>query len=326
MCRKEKARPERKENVNLKSLEKKIPRGFILQKASGRLLVVRREWESVLRRLSGPTRGEAGEPTEFLQGRGRMPVYETSGGRVVVRHYFHGGLLRGLTRDLFFGPGRAMEELKMTAAAAQAGLPVPEAVGVIITPAGWGMIRADLVTVYIPGGIDLLSYLRGLKMPLSGAVIREKRRIIARAAARIREMHKHGFRHADLQLKNILVTGRGEEGTIRVFLLDFDRASRDNYTGLEDSVPGLSRLHRSFEKIRRLNPDLPSRDALRFLRDYTEGERKLFREGVGRIRKSRRLKGLHEWRWKLIMKGGGRLYPSPSRPGRKEKSTRSTTL
>ncbi len=296
--------------MKIKAVKAMLPPGFILCREKKRVLITSPEWRECLLPLVDPA-ARSGAEADILSGRGKMPVFPTPRGRLVFRRYYHGGALRYLTRDLLAGAGRPLRELKMSIEAARAGLPVPAAAGVILEPLRWGLIRAEFITVLIPGAVDLRSYLEGLSSPTPPSFPAEKREVIARAAGRIREMHEKGFSHGDLQLKNVLIAPSGRKKAIEIFLLDFDQASRDNQNQPKTDISNLCRLYRSFQKIRVSHPLLPERDALRFLSDYVRGDKKLMETIIARVRKTAWKNRLHLIRWKIIMKFQRSIYPSP---------------
>ncbi len=240
---------------------------------------------------------------EFLRGRGCPAVVPFDRGKLVVRHYYHGGCFRGLTGDRFLGVSRFLKELKILSAAFRAGIPVPAPAGMIVEAVGGGFYRGDLVTVYIARSIDLLTYYRNISPDASLLELRERRGIIERSAVRIAFLHKAGFCHGDLQLKNLSIK-KSEDG-VKLFILDFDKASRSEPDDINKSVDNLIRLYRSFEKMRFSNPHISINDPIRFLRSYAPDDRN-FRKSIIREvlqRRWRRRFRLFKWRITLRLRG-----------------------
>lgn len=198
-----------------------------------------------------------------------------------------------------------MEEIKLLTEAARAGIRVPEAVGLIIDPAGAGLVRADLITIYIPDSYDLLTYLRQWPDYPSLRLIKEKRDIIAGAGGLIAVLHRAGFNHADLQLKNITI--QKSPAGLRIFILDFDKAAHGP-PRREVSVKNLLRLYRSFKKLRLVNPGLVARDPLRFLKVYASKDKEFRRYLVRQARRRRWRDSLHLIKWKLLLRLRGSPY------------------
>jgi 3-deoxy-D-manno-octulosonic acid kinase len=78
---------------------------------------------------------------------------------VVVRHAWHGGLLRRLTRDLFAPPTRAPGELRTSERLRAAGVRTPAVVAFARYPAPLGLRRVDVATRLVPGARDLAAVL-----------------------------------------------------------------------------------------------------------------------------------------------------------------------
>ena len=290
----------------------KLPERFDIARAGDKLLIFAPGRESEVRALAGRSREEleVALPGSFsLQGRGRPLVVSLNGKMLVLRHGYHGGLLRSLTRDLFWGGGRLLKEISVLAAAKKGGIDVPEVVGGIVTECRGGLTKLDLITTYLPGTEDLLSYYRNWKLPAGRSRLREKRAIIRRAADQVARLHNQGIFHADLQLKNILIGRTGED--IRVFLLDFDRSYQRKRLSPAARRRNLARLYRSFQKVKLSHPDLSERDCLVFLSRYlsrlsVSGKREfrliIKKTGVG---------CLHLLFWKWRKKMGGGYYARP---------------
>ena len=285
----------------LEGLRKRLPDDFRLFEAGKRAVIAKEGWEEVLRELGGKDRREREEAYpgfEYLRGRGRPMVLPTARGKVVVRHYYHGGVLRRLTGDLFLGASRPLQELRLLVEAEGAGINVPEVLGLLIERGPAGLTRADLVTLFIPGSIDLLSYYRG-EAP------RRKREVIAETAREVLRMHRSGIFHGDLQLKNILLqeTPFGR----RVFILDFDKARRGPTPDRRAVLKNLLRFYRSFKKMQQVKPGISDRDPVRFLLVYSPTDKNFRREVARRVGRCR----FHSWKWRLAGKVRGDIYARP---------------
>jgi 3-deoxy-D-manno-octulosonic acid kinase len=178
-------------------------------------------------------------------GRGRAYGVDTAAGTWVVRHYRRGGLVAPLLGDRYLrlGAARPLRELAASAAAQARGVPTPEVVAALVYAAG-PLYRADLATRYVPASADLAeTVLGGGRADAAGRLA-----AWSAAGALLRTAFDAGVEHADLNLRNILVS-QAETGP-RALLLDLDRAAvRD--AGLGDVVRSrlLARLHRSRRKL-----------------------------------------------------------------------------
>lgn len=289
-----------------------MPEGFDCRSAGGKFYVFKVGWGEEIRGLAergGPSPEAGWAEVEYLSGRGRLAVVTSGRGKLVVRHYFHGGVFRRLTRDLLRGVSRPMKELKLLTEAARARIRVPEAVGLIIDPAGAGLVRAALITIYIPDSYDLFTYLRQWPADPSPLMIRKKREIIAETGALIAALHRSGFNHADLQLKNITI--QQSPAGLRIFILDFDKATHDRPPRSKVAVKNLLRLYRSFRKLRLVKPALSPRDPLRFLNAYAPEDKEFRRYLVRQARRRRWRDSLHLIKWKLLSRLRGSPYAQP---------------
>lgn len=213
--------------------------------------------------------------------RGRAPTYAAplpgGAGDVVVRHAWHGGLLRGVTRDLYLPPTRAPRELRASAWLRAAGVRTPEVVAYARYPAPFGLRRADVATRLVPGALDLAAVLRaGAPDPQADAL---RPAWVEATAALLGALARAGARHPDLNLKNVLLapTPGGPAGAVAAWALDVDVVDVPRATPAAGPAPAdrvkaahvgnLARLRRSLAKWRRLH-GLPVTDAeLRALGD-----------------------------------------------------------
>jgi 3-deoxy-D-manno-octulosonic acid kinase len=186
----------------------------------------------------------------------RVPSPE---GRVVVREYGKGGMLRALRPRLFHGTWRPLEELALQRRLLALGVPVAEAVGAVVLrkAGGW---RGFLLLLEVEDALDLEAVLHGEKPPCRAS----RRVLLERAGQAVRRLHDAGVPHPDLHPKNLLVTTDA-----RVLVLDLDRAHAAQGR-LEDDVrvANLVRLGRSVEKHRLKGMRAGRREALRFLTGY----------------------------------------------------------
>ena len=170
-------------------------------------------------------------------GRGSALFLETDFGPAVLRHYLRGGWPARFSRDRYLYTGieqsRPMAEFNMLASLYDLGLAAPQPLAAQCVRQGL-FYSGDLITRRIP---DV--------MPL--AELPDTRRggpeAWHAAGACIRSFHDHGVMHADLNARNILITGDN-----RVFLIDFDQAQiRHGATKLFQA--NLGRLKRSLHKF-----------------------------------------------------------------------------
>lgn len=185
---------------------------------------------------------------QTFAGRGAAYRMSTADGDWLVRHYRRGGLAARVLDDeyLRIGVPRPLRELRASAAARALGVATPEVVAAITYPAG-PIYRADLATTFIENGADLADITFGNE---SSTAQHGGREAAWRAAgALLRTAFAAGVDHADLNLRNILVTADGT-----AYLLDLDRAHV--HEGSVSDVARnrmLERLHRSRRKLESLH-------------------------------------------------------------------------
>ncbi len=178
--------------------------------------------------------------------------------RVFVRRSVRGGLLGTLLGGLHLGMERPVHELRAALSARRAGVGVPEPLAVHVTRAAGPFRRFTLVSRELPDAANLLSVVPGLRPG-------QKRSLIESVADETRRLHEAGVYHADLTLKNILLSGSA------VYFIDFDKAVLHERRRDELDIMNLSRLNRSVEKLLGASGCVTRADKLRFLRRYLGG-------------------------------------------------------
>jgi 3-deoxy-D-manno-octulosonic acid kinase len=240
-----------------------IPAGFERRSAGDAELVLRADAAGALA-AAGAADPESmrARALATYRGRGRPFGVDVPGlGRVFVRPYLHGGMLGRVTRDRFASDARFEAELAAHAAAAAAGVPVCEALGVVSRPAGLGMRRGWILLREVPGGRDLLETLA------AGTPPARRQTLLFSAGRAMRALHDAGFHHPDLHLKNLLVTPADA-----VLVLDLDRAQRVPAVRRERRIADLFRFDRYAAKQAAAGHAVTRTDRLRVLRAYAGGD------------------------------------------------------
>ena len=232
--------------------------------------------------------------SRYLTGRTPHPCVPIKDGEwMVVRRYSHGGLLRGITRDLYLFGSRSFREAALTEEIRTSGIPTVHLVGAIHRRVFPFFYKSYLLSLEIPSARDLAQYFQKLGPRPSGEPLLAKRKVIRSAGLLLRQFHRSGFFHADLQLKNFLVSGDN------LFLIDFDRSYRKEKLSNSEVVKNLLRLNRSAEKGNRRGLAITRSDRLRFLRGYA-GDDKTIREEVKRALRYNSLRSLfHRMIWSV---------------------------
>lgn len=180
---------------------------------------------------------------ENTLGRGTAVMFRYRDLELVRRHYQRGGLVRHISRDIYFGNAlertRMWQEFHLLRELWELGLPVPQPVAARCTRIAPFFHRGDLITRRIPASGTLAEYLR--KQPLSEVLWRQLGKILA-------DFHRAGVYHADLNANNILLDAQDH-----FYLLDFDKGERRTPNPSWQQA-NLQRLQRSLLKLQGLHP------------------------------------------------------------------------
>jgi tRNA A-37 threonylcarbamoyl transferase component Bud32 len=161
--------------------------------------------------------------------------------RIVVRRNHHGGLLGGLTGDLFLTPTRAPYELATSLELLSAGVPTPAILGYATYRASPGFCRVDVMSREVENSSDLSHALLLDDAEARTAALRATAHLVATMSAA-------GARHHDLNVKNVLLRG---PTAAEALVLDVDRAvfGETRANALREN---LARILRSARKWQRL--------------------------------------------------------------------------
>lgn len=269
--------------------------GFETHREGRTILLVRGALKEMVARsgITGLLR-EGGPTVEGRRGHAVLDL--PGGGRAVVRHYVHGGLLRKVTGSTFAGSERFFREVRVSEHLRAHGVNTPEVLGLLVQAGRLGLSRASLVTRMIEGGRDLLTYLLSEDGRAQMTDPALKKAMIRTTANEVRKMHDSGVIHADLHVKNLLVTPEGS-----VFILDLDRARSRERVGPRSRLANLIRLGRSLEKTG-ADSVITGRDAYVFFLEYLRAggaEKPLDIQPREVVRKYRRHVARHKLFWKL---------------------------
>lgn len=167
---------------------------------------------------------------------GKEPEASTA---VVVRRNRHGGLFGSITGELFRLPTRAPLELANALRLTAAGVDTPEVIAYATYPALLNLVRCDLVTRRLPKGGDFPDVWRTADTGARDAMLEA-------TAVLLRNLAAAGAWHADLNLKNIYISGNGSG--MKAYILDVDRVT---FPGRKDiGTLNFARLARSARKWR----------------------------------------------------------------------------
>jgi len=170
-------------------------------------------------------------------GRAEVVYFSLGNKKLVLKHYFRGGLVAALVKDCYLGcsveKSRAFREWRLLKKMRGLGLPVPDAVAARVETKVF-CYRADLITEEIENIKTLSDALT------SGALSFD---IWKKIGVCIKSFHQHDVYHADLNARNILIEEIG-----RVYLIDFD----NSYVRIGEGwkMTNLARLKRSLLKFK----------------------------------------------------------------------------
>jgi 3-deoxy-D-manno-octulosonic acid kinase len=223
-----------------------VPTGF--DKATdkqGNRLIVRQDRLGLID-ISAITEGYIQNDTRYV---GRAPLYAVkleAGDVALIRAYWHGGLLRSVTRNCFITwPPRPFRELTITEELRRRGIRTVEVYGACVKRV-WGPVyQGWLVTRELSGSQDLWSAFSGEFVQRAGMSA-----ILKAMALTLAALHREGVYHNDLNLKNLLV--RLEPGGVTAYVIDFDKAKL--FLGRLPAALANRNLARLLRSVRKMDP------------------------------------------------------------------------
>jgi len=176
-------------------------------------------------------------------GRGNTMIVKGDQGEFVLRHFMRGGLIGRFIADSYFWLGedatRGFGEWHLLSKLSAMGLPVPRPAAARYIRSGL-TYKADLLTVLIPDVLSLSDQI---------AIRPHTKEFWQKLGRDIAPFHKAGVFHADLTAYNIQI-----DKNDKLWLVDFDRGRLRQPGSWQQK--NLARLHRSLQKIKRLDPEL----------------------------------------------------------------------
>ncbi len=168
-------------------------------------------------------------------GRGSAWMVKTGSLKMMLRHYYRGGIPAKFNKDKYLWTGlnntRGFSEFRLLAKMHNLGLPVPQPVAAQVCKAGM-FYQANILIQYLA---HQSTFAQILNTKSSEEVWNKLGKLIAK-------FHNNGIYHADLNANNILV----DENIIH--LIDFDN-SKQKKTRKMWQKSNIKRLKRSIDKI-----------------------------------------------------------------------------
>ncbi len=165
-------------------------------------------------------------------GRGELLRVATPSGNVLIRPYRRGGFIGKFIRDKYLLENRPHRELNVHRHAWKMGVPTVLPVGAMWERSG-PFFSGSFATLEA-NAIDLLAYLQSDFTPDPA--------VLENCGKAIRAMYEARVDHADLQVKNILIS----DG--KALIIDFDNARIWPKPSIATTTTNVGRLRRSFAK------------------------------------------------------------------------------
>lgn len=273
-----------------------VPRSFSLIEKGKVSLLLKEEYKSLLLKQGiddiKTFLKNIPQTSRILKGRILHPSIPLQNGkRMVLRQYLHGGLLRAITGSLYLFGSRSFRELSMTEEILSCGILTVQSIGAIHYRIFSPFYQAYFLSLEVPHAKDLTQYFQEIGAQPSPENLLQKRKTIRSVGFLIRQFHRAGFFHGDLQLKNILIAGD------QILLIDFDRSYRKPTLPIQKMMKNLLRLNRSVEKWKRSGLPITRSDCWRFFLAYA-GEDKKIREAMEKTLRTYSLRFLfHRLGW-----------------------------
>lgn len=279
------------------------PPGFTLIRDSHATVVVREDYraELLLQGIDNPEKLRAlcRDSSARYSGRGAtpaVPIEGRPGERMIIKNYRRGGLLRFLVRDLYWGDRRPIEELRVGAAALQAGIPTAAVLAAVAFRVAGPFYCGYLITRELSGCRDLPAFLSVARGETSEETFRNKRALLARTAQTVRAMHDRGLYHGDLSLKNILIDA---EHRNTVYIIDWDKSRVQENISPAQRSSNMVRCCRSMVKLSRQGLALTERDQLFFLACYWGEDKNIKKRLRSDFARMQRFLWLRKLRWAI---------------------------
>ncbi|MFK8013432.1 MAG: 3-deoxy-D-manno-octulosonic acid kinase [Marinicellaceae bacterium] len=168
-------------------------------------------------------------------GRGSAWMVKSDNNKMMLRHYYRGGIPAKLIKDKYLWTGlnkcRSLSEYRLLSLMVNLGLPVPEPIAAQVCRIGL-FYQANILIEYLPHSSTFSQVLN-----TDSAI-----EIWQRIGQTIAQFHNHGIYHADLNAHNILISNE------IIHLIDFDHSKQIKIRQLWQRS-NLKRLKRSINKI-----------------------------------------------------------------------------
>ncbi|MCF6289056.1 MAG: 3-deoxy-D-manno-octulosonic acid kinase [Proteobacteria bacterium] len=168
-------------------------------------------------------------------GRGSAWMVKSYQDKMMLRHYYRGGIPAKFNQDKYFWTGlnstRSFSEYRLLTTMFKLNLPVPKPIAASVCKVGF-FYQANILIQYI---MHTATFAAVLNTPTASEVWEKVGQTIA-------DFHNYGIFHADLNTHNILITSD------KIFLIDFDHSNQRTIKSSWRQA-NLKRLKRSIDKL-----------------------------------------------------------------------------
>jgi 3-deoxy-D-manno-octulosonic acid kinase len=168
-------------------------------------------------------------------GRGSAWMVKSGDEKMMLRHYYRGGIPAHFIKDKYFWTGlnktRSISEYRLLEKMYKLGLPVPQPIAAQVCKKGL-FYQANILIKYILHDSTFAGLLTS----------ESKNHTWETVGSTIADFHNQGINHADLNANNILIDNE------KVFLIDFDHSRQCKPRSMWQRR-NLSRLKRSIDKL-----------------------------------------------------------------------------
>jgi 3-deoxy-D-manno-octulosonic acid kinase len=168
-------------------------------------------------------------------GRGSAWMVKSDDEKMMLRHYYRGGIPAHFIKDKYFWTGlnntRSISEYRLLEKMFDMGLPVPQPIAAQVCKKGL-FYQANILIKYILHDSTFAGLL----------TCESKNQTWEKVGSTIADFHNKGINHADLNANNILIDNEN------VFLIDFDHSKQCKPRAMWQRS-NMNRLKRSIDKL-----------------------------------------------------------------------------
>jgi len=182
---------------------------------------------------------------------GVLPQADSTNKKIFIKRYIIKNRLKGILN--FITPSKAWREMYLTLKLVNLGIPTTKPLLVAEKRCNSILKECYLITEGIPDAQTFLSLIK------QESFQKQKEKLLLKLASFISLVHNEGFFHADLSLKNILVSS-SSDNSLKLFVMDIDKGV------FLKNIPSLWRA-KNFFQIFRHTKDIFTEEDKRFLID-----------------------------------------------------------